>query len=169
MQQNKYFIVLTDHNCNSLQRITLARKTSDTSKGLEFNFAILEEASELQEMTFHKTIERCGRWIPANGITPPPVIMLTTNPCNNWVRRIFYDPAVTGTLPSDYYYLPALIQDNNYLMENTQFIESTKANMPAYLYRKFFMGDWDVEEPAEGRIYRCFNPDVHIGSHPYNP
>ena len=138
-------------------------------KGLEFNFAILEEASELQEQTFHKCIERCGRHLPPNGVIPPPIIMLTTNPTNGWVRRIFYDPARNGTLPPDYYYLPALLEDNTYLMENTAYVESSKANMPAYLYRKFFLGDWDIEEPAENRIYRCFDPDVHIATIPYNP
>ncbi len=137
--------------------------------GLEINFTLLEECSDLQHQTFLKVIERTGRHIPLNGKTPPPIVMLTCNPTNNWIREVFYDPYIKGTLPADHYYLPALLQDNPYIASNTAFVESTKANMPAYLYRKFFEGDWDIEEPAEGRMYRSFSPDVHIADLSYEP
>lgn len=136
--------------------------------GLEINFVLMEECSDLQEQTFLKVIERTGRHLPPNGKTPPPIIMLTTNPTNNWVRQRFYDPWSAGTLRADYFYLPALLSDNKYLLENTAYVESTKANMPAYLYRKYFGGDWDVEAPAENRMYRCFDPDRHISDLQYN-
>jgi phage terminase large subunit len=145
------------------------KKDMNHFRGLEINFAILEEAGDLQEQTFFKCIERCGRHLLPNGMIPPPIVMLSTNPCNNWVRELFYDRAANGTLPPDYYYLPALIADNKYMMQSTGYIESTKANMPEYLYRRFFLGDWNISEPSENQIYRCFKPDQHIGKHPYDP
>lgn len=131
-------------------------------KGLEVNGLVLEEASELARVSFHKAIERAGSWIvPAtserpNPEQPPPLVLLTFNPTPNWVREVFYDPWRLGTLAAPYYYRPATVADNPYLP--AEYLESLK-NLPEAEYRRFVLGDWDV---VQGRYFDELDEAAHI-------
>lgn len=137
-------------------------------KGLEVNFFLLEEASELQEQSFNKAIERCGRHIPLRGEKPSPIIMLTTNPDPGWVKEKFYDKHKNGILPPEFYYLPSTMLDNPHVMADQAYVESLK-NMPRYEYEKFVLGNWEVTLKIENAIYRGFDLDKHIGVVKYDP
>lgn len=121
-------------------------------RGLEVNGFLADEANELQQVTFHKMIERAGSWIiqPTESDPkpnqPPPLILATCNPADNWVRTTFYEPHQRGELAEPYFFLPMTSDDNPYVTEDQR--EGWK-NLPDLLYRKFVLGDWSVsDDPA---------------------
>ncbi len=123
-------------------------KDLDRFKGLDVNGFLLEEANELQEKTFYKAIERAGSWIVPNlEVQPPPLILLNTNPANNWVYQLFYKPWKEGKLKPPYYFLPANIYDNLYLSK--EYKQSLKS-LPPNIYNRFVKGDWTaIEDPDQ--------------------
>ena len=113
-------------------------------RGLEVNGFVLEEANELQERSFLKAIERAGAWIIPNGKAfPPPIIMLTCNPAQGWVKQRFYNPWKMGALSIPYYYLPARADDNPYVPEEQK---RSWRELPEAEYKRFVEGDWDVSD-----------------------
>lgn len=113
-------------------------------RGLEVNGFLLEEANELQELSFNKAIERAGSYIPPVGNKKPkPLILLTCNPSQGWVKDKFYTPNKNGTLPPDFLYISAKITDNPAVTADLDYMASLK-NMPRFLYEVFVEGNWDI-------------------------
>jgi hypothetical protein len=114
----------------------------DKFKGFEANGFLLEEMNELQEKTFFKCIERAGSWI----IDPmPPIIVLgTCNPSQTWVKTIFYDRHMAGTLQKPFYYLPAKITDNPHVPQS--YLDSLREGLPEELYNRFVEGSWEASD-----------------------
>lgn len=131
-------------------------------KGLEVNGFVLEEASELAEASFHKAIERAGAWVIPPTPTEPepqqpgPVVLLTFNPCWNWVRSTFYEPHANGTLAAPYFYQRATIDDNPGL---TMAYKESLRSLPELEYQRFVLGNWDV---VQGRYFDELDERVHI-------
>lgn len=122
-------------------------------KGLEVNGFLLEEANELSERSYYKAIERAGAWIIPRSEDnpfpkqPPPLILFTFNPCDNWPRQVFYEPHERGTLKEPFYYLPATLVDNPFLTE--EYRESLK-NLPDREYQTFVLGKWGLmDDPSQ--------------------
>ena len=128
--------------------ITFAAENYNSDKellafgGLECNFMFLEQIEELSKKMYDRAFERTGRWALENG-TPPPMIFATTNPTNTWSREVIYERWKDGTLPKDFFYMPALIKDNPYLSQNLGYMSSLKF-MDKKHYNKMVEGDWDV-------------------------
>jgi hypothetical protein len=97
-------------------------------KGFEVNGFGLEEANELALKTFHKAIERAGAWVipataqqKADGVTPeqpPPLVLCTFNPSDEWTDSVFHEPYELGTIAPPYYFLPTTIRDNPHLPQS---------------------------------------------------
>lgn len=118
----------------------------DRWKGLEVNGFALEEANELNEKSFYKAIERAGSW-QLDGADPLPLILLTFNPAANWVKRIFYDPYITGALDVPYFFQPATIADNPHLSPEYR---ASLENLRDADYRRFVKGEWDaIQDPDQ--------------------
>lgn len=130
-------------------------------RGLEVNGFVLEEANELQESSFYKAIERAGTYIPRNGNKPKPLILLTCNPSQGWVKDLFYDRWKSGTLPKDWFYLPSKITDNPYIAEDKEYMASL-TNMPRHEYEVYVNGNWDLQVKTGGEFYESFDLDKHI-------
>lgn len=141
-------------------------------KGLEVNGFLIEECNELQQASFYKAIERAGAYIPPIGYTkPPPLIMMTCNPANNWVKDMFYDASLGRdgkTLPPEWLFINAKITDNPAVTSDEAYMESLKL-MPFYEYQKYVLGDWDIQLKTGGEFYKCFNLDNHVGKCVYDP
>lgn len=127
--------------------------TLERWKGLEVNWFLLEEASELQEASGNKSIERAGSYIiPAipddpNPAQPPPLVFFTFNPCKEWPRKWFYEPWKLGTIKAPYFFLPSTIQDNPYA---TEAYKETLKYLPKEEYDRFVKGEWDfVDDPNQ--------------------
>lgn len=122
-------------------------------RGLEVNGFLLEEINELQFKSFNKAIERAGSHIIRDGKQPPPMIIGTMNPAQNWTKETFYVPYVNGSLPANWFYLTSKIFDNPFIPK--EYIESLKS-MPKHEYSVFVDGDWNVVNMTGGEIYRSF-------------
>lgn len=127
--------------------------TLERWKGLEVNGFVLEESSEITEAAANKAIERAGSWIiPStqdnpNPLQPPPMVMCSFNPCNNWPRRWFYEPWKANTITEPYFFQPATIADNPYATE--EYKESLKY-LPPEEYKRFVMGEWEfLDDPRQ--------------------
>lgn len=141
-------------------------------KGLDVNLFVLEEFNELAEETFDKAQERAGTWLIPGVLAadqPPPLIICTCNPAQNWVKRRFYDPWKAGELPDDVLYIPAKITDNPYYRNNTRFMENLK-KLPPRIYQVFVLGNWETPIKEGGEFYKYFElDDVADQGVDYNP
>lgn len=127
--------------------------TLERWKGLEVNWFLLEEASELQEASGNKAIERAGSYIipsipeDPEPRQPPPLVFLTFNPCKEWPRKWFYEPWKLGTIAPPYFFLPSTIDDNPYASEE---YKGTLKFLPKAEYDRFVKGEWDfVDDPNQ--------------------
>jgi len=127
-------------------------------RGLEVNGFVLEEINELQKKSFNKAIERAGTHVIRDGKQPPPLILATMNPAQNWTKETFYLPHTTGTLPEKWFYLTSKIFDNVFM--SAEYIESLKT-LPKHEYKIFVDGDWNVVAQTGGEFYRSFNVQQH--------
>jgi hypothetical protein len=128
----------------------------DSFDGYEVNGFVLEEADELQLATFHKSIERAGAWVMAEGEQPPPLVFSTFNPNAAWPKEVFFDPWEQGTIAPPYAYLPATIADNPAIP--AAYRESLKS-LPIEEYEVRVGGDWTK---LSGRFYRSLNRAIHV-------
>ena len=127
-------------------------------RGLEINGAAGDEINELQEATFRKLLERAGSWNGAEGY-PPPLVLGTCNPSDNWVKSTIYEPYQAGTLPSTWAYLPALITDNPHVPD--EYLRSLRENLLPQDYRRFVEGDWTALK-RENLFAEEFREDHHV-------
>lgn len=119
----------------------------DRFKGLEINGGAMEEADECREALFWKLVERAGSW--ALPKMPKPLILLSCNPNQGWVKKLFYTPYQKGVLKAPFFYLPAKITDNPHIPQS--FLDSIK-NLPEKIYKRFVEGSWDAGDNDEQLI-----------------
>lgn len=136
-------------------------------RGLAINGALCEELNELNEATFDKIIERAGTLIipddPKTGnkrITPPPKIIATCNPSNNWLKRRVYDPWREGKLKKGWTFVPSLLFDNPH--NTAAYVESQKENMSAIKREQFIEGNWDIVD-TDNPFASSFIYTKHVG------
>jgi hypothetical protein len=133
-------------------------------RGLEINGALIDEANEINELTFDKVIERSGSWFHSPGC--PTKIIMTANPSNNWLKERIYDAWKNGTLPKGMHYVPARIFDNPHIPAD--YLESLKM-LPRFQYEVFVEGNWDIQLKTGGEFYKCFELDQHVKPTQYDP
>ncbi|MCP3682113.1 MAG: hypothetical protein GY861_05420 [bacterium] len=126
-------------------------------RGLEVNGGLLEEMNELRKATYVKVIERSGSWMHSPGC--PSKILGTCNPSKNWVKDEIHDPWKLGTLPEGIAYIPATIHDNPYVSD--EYKENLK-RLPAYEYKVFVEGDWDLQLRTGNEFWKDFSIDQHV-------
>lgn len=133
-------------------------------RGLEINGAFIDEANEIQEITFNKIIERAGTWFHSPGC--PIKILMSANPCQNWLKERFYDKWVDGSLPHNTAYIPATIFDNPHIP--AEYLESLKL-LPEYEYDVFVNGNWDRIRNVDSPFAWAFNYEKHVKECLYDP
>jgi len=148
---------------NNGSQIIFMSESFDTDKelnrfrGLEINGAFIDEANEIQEATFNKVIERAGSWFHSKGC--PIKILMSANPCQNWLKERIYDKCESDTLPNGVAYVPATIFDNPHIP--AEYLESLKS-LPEYEYDVFVNGNWSRIKNVESPFAWAFAPDKHI-------
>jgi Terminase large subunit, T4likevirus-type, N-terminal len=129
-------------------------------RGLEVNGFFADEANELQESSFYKMIERSGSFIlPHNAKQPKPLIILTCNPANNWVKKLFYDRWKNNTLPDRWFYLPSNVHDNPF--NTPEYLESLK-QMTKFEYETMVNGNWELQMKTGMEFYKSFEIEKHV-------
>lgn len=148
-------------------------KELDRWKGLEVSGFLLEEVNELQELAFWKAIERAGSYIPPEGLKKAkPLVLMTCNPANNWVKTLIYNRYKSDTLPEAWMYIPSKITDNPFVLQDLDYMASLK-DLPTYQYKVFVEGDWDIQLKVGGEYFKYFELDKHVkrgnDQIPYDP
>jgi hypothetical protein len=80
---------------------------------LEYTGGWIEEAGEVSFMAFDVLKTRVGRHLNKE-FDLVPKMLLTCNPTQNWLFRIFYKPYRDGTFTEEYAFVRALHDDNPY-------------------------------------------------------
>jgi phage terminase large subunit len=78
----------------------------------EYTGGWLEEAGEISFKCFDILKVRIGRHLNDKYGLTPAKILLTCNPTQNWLYRIFYKPNKAGMLPKEYAFVQSLYRDN---------------------------------------------------------
>lgn len=86
----------------------------------EYTGGWIEEAGEVHFLAFDILKSRVGRWKNQEYKLLIPKILLTCNPEQNWLYRIFYKPFKNGSLPEGYAFIQALYKDNPYTSEQAE-------------------------------------------------
>lgn len=140
-------------------------KDFDRFKGLEVNGFLLEQIEELQQGLLDVCIMRAGRHrLPK---MPKPIILANVNPTQTWAKKFVYERYKNGTLPSDWYYLPATIFDNPVLANDNDYMSRLK-NLDELTYRRLINGDWSAFAVNNPFLYG-FNDEKHIGECSFDP
>ena len=105
-------------NGSRIDLLDLATKPTDPMferfGSLEYTGGWIEEAGEVDFLSFDVLKSRVGRHRNQDYGLKVPKILLTCNPTKNWLYRIFYKPSLTNSLPDNYKFVRALYTDNPY-------------------------------------------------------
>lgn len=107
----------------------------------EYTGGWIEEAGEVHFLAFDVLKSRVGRWRNEEYDLNPAKILLTCNPEQNWLYRIFYKPSRNNILSADYAFIQSLYSDNPYTAEQAG-IRLEKISDPV-LRARLKMGLWE--------------------------
>lgn len=138
-------------------------------QGQAYDVIFLDEATHLTEKMF-QTFTECLRlsdgiktWFNKNpGGKFTPRMYLTANPGgvgHTWVKRLFIDRHYTEfENAEDYSFIPALVYDNDFLMENNPTYVRQLEALPEKEKLAMLYGDWNV---FEGQFFEEFDEELH--------
>lgn len=142
-------------------------KTLSRFLGLEMNGFSFDELSEFQQITYENAFVRAGSWLNAEpnkwGHKPKSSVDGSCNPTKNWVKEVWYDPWVDGSLATKkphWRYIPAKITDNPWVSQ--EYFDSLKQNMNPMNYQRFVDGDWEYTERKGNEWLYNFDYTQHV-------
>ena len=141
----------------------------DQYQGQNYEVIFMDEATHFTEYMFMKFKEclRLSGNVDVNKFPNlKPRMYLTANPGgvgHVWVKRLFIDKQYrNGENPEDYSFIPALVYENQFLMENDPEYIRTLETLPEKEKQAMLYGDWSV---FQGQFFEEFDEAIHT----YNP
>lgn len=133
-------------NGSRIDLLDVAYKPSDPDYerfgSLEYTGGWLEEAGEIEFKAFDVLKSRIGRHMNKE-LEIKSKLLLTCNPNQGWLYRVFYKPFKDSKLPDKYRFLQSLYTDNHYTAdeygENLDEISDTKTR------QRLKLGDWEYD------------------------
>lgn len=110
----------------------------------EYTGGWIEEAGEVNFMAFDVLKSRIGRWKNDEYDLNPAKMLLTCNPEQNWLYRIFYKPWKKNELKKGYAFIQALYKDNPYTSEQAG--ERLDEITDKVLRKRLKMGLWEYAD-----------------------
>jgi phage terminase large subunit len=131
-------------------------------QGQAYEVIVLEEATMFTEFQFQSLTES-NRMSGNMKIPFTPRMYFTCNPGgvgHQWVKRLFIDRDYKETEnPDDYKFIPSLVFENKYLMENDPGYVRTLENLPEDRKQAMLYGNWDI---FDGQYFPEFNRSIHV-------
>jgi len=106
-------------------------------QGYEVTAVGVDEASQISETCYNILKSRIRYKLTDYNLIPK--IILTCNPGNNYIKRIFYIPFQEGNLPESKVFIQSLITDNPYVSQD--YIDMLQT-LPAEQKKRLLYGDW---------------------------
>ena len=108
----------------------------------EYTCGAIEEAGETEEGLFEVLKTRIGRHMNKEyGIVPK--ILLTCNPKQNWLKDVFYDPAMENTLDEQFVFIQSLAKDNNH--NDEEYLKNLEKIKDKVMRERLLYGNWNYE------------------------
>lgn len=107
----------------------------------EYTGGWIEEAGEVPFAAFDMLKSRVGRWQNRLFNLFPAKILLTCNPEQNWLYRVFYKPFKNGTLAKEYAFIQSLYGDNSHTRD--EYEEQLKLISDNIMRSRLMSGDWE--------------------------
>lgn len=111
----------------------------NTLGGLTLTHAIIDEASELTEEIFREIRGRLSYRLDENNIVSK--LIIVSNPDRGYLFNTYYVPWEKGQLPEDTVYVPAKMDDNNFLSQD-YLSQMTEEILGEEKYQLFRLGNW---------------------------
>ena len=131
-------------------------------QGQAYDVVIMEEATHFTEFQF-QTLTESNR--PSGLMDEPfrPRMYFTCNPGgvgHQWVKRLFIDKTyIRSEKEEDYCFIPSLVYENDWLMENDPDYIRTLENLPEERRNAMLYGNWDV---YDGQFFSEFDRSIHV-------
>lgn len=147
-------------------RIKLGYCDSETDvlqyQGQAYEVIFIEEATHFTEFQFN-CLKESNRLSGQCKKEVKPRMYLTCNPGgvgHIWVKRLFIDKDYNeGEEEKDYAFIPALVFENEYIMQNDPDYVKALESLPEDRKRAMLYGEWDV---YEGQFFSEFNRNTHV-------
>lgn len=131
-------------------------------QGQAYEAVFMEEATHFTEFQFN-CLKESNRLSGQCKKEIRPRMYLTCNPGgvgHIWVKRLFIDKEYNSNEnEEDYTFIPALVYENKYIMENDPEYVKALESLPEDRKKAMLYGDWDI---FEGQFFTEFKRDVHV-------
>lgn len=123
----------------------------------EYDVIRFDELTHFTEFMYTYMISRC------RGANPyPKRIKSSTNPGgvgHTWVKERFIDIGEPNIIHQNRIFIPSLIQDNMFLLENDPDYVTRLDNLPEKEQKALKYGDWDI---FDGQFFTEFDRKIHV-------
>lgn len=116
----------------------------DSLGGLELTAVFVDEAAQISQLAYNILKSRIRFKLTEYGLEPK--ILMTCNPGQVWLKKVFYIPHIQETLPNNMAFVPALPMDNPHLPAS--YIEMLKT-LPQAQRRRLLEGDWNYMDESD--------------------
>ena len=140
--------VITFTNKSEIVLKDLAYQPSDPNfdslGGLELTAVFVDEAAQISQLAYNILKSRMRFKLTEYNLQPK--ILMTCNPGQVWLKKVFYLPYIQDTLEPTKAFVPALPLDNPHLPAS--YIEMLKSLPPAQR-RRLLEGDWNYMDESD--------------------
>jgi hypothetical protein len=116
----------------------------DSLGGLELTAVFVDEAAQISQLAYNILKSRIR--FKLNQYNLQPKILMTTNPGQVWLKKVFYLPYIQDSLPENMKFVPALPMDNPHLPAS--YIEMLKT-LPSAQRKRLLEGDWNYMDESD--------------------
>ena len=116
----------------------------DSLGGLELTAVFVDEAAQISQLAYNILKSRIRFKLNEYGLIPK--MLMTCNPGQVWLKKVFYLPYIQDSLPDNMKFVPALPLDNPHLPES--YIEMLKT-LPSAQRKRLLEGDWNYMDESD--------------------